>query len=133
MKAIFSIGLFAVLLTGCAEKAEYEEAVLQLMEEDKDIKDYQLNPEQMTACVVQTTAAKMPGALVFGPDRRQAYINYTKMLMLEKSEDPKKTLDELKEEFGSARALADARLNYAQSVYNCVTNLVSKTEEEMEK
>lgn len=128
MKKIFLV-LITVLVAGCAEKAEYEKAVLEQMAKDKDIQDYKIEPEIMVSCVVDTSSKNMPGLVPFDPERRQAYQNYTKMLKLNESADPKKTLDELREVFGSPKALADAHSNYAESVYECVSNLVTSKED----
>ena len=130
MKKILLV-LVALFVTGCAEKAEYEQAVLEQMVKDKDIQDYNIAPERMVECVVETSAKKMPGMVPFDPDRRQAYINYTHMLKLSESEDPKKTLDELRAAFGDPRALADAHANYAESVVQCLSGLVTSEEEGM--
>ncbi|QPK62613.1 hypothetical protein IVG45_17425 [Methylomonas sp. LL1] len=125
--------LAALLLVGCAEKAEYEQAVLEQVTQDKDSKDYNIKPEKMVDCVVATTAKKMPGLVPIDPTRRQAYINYTKMLKLNSSADPKKTMDELREAFGSPKELAEAHANFAESMVECLSGLVSGTEEESMK
>ena len=58
-------GLVLVIMAGCAEKQEYEQVVVEQMQVDKDIKDYKIEPEIMTKCVVQTTADKMPGLFAY--------------------------------------------------------------------
>ncbi len=118
-----------LVLSGCSEKQEYEKAILEQMKVEKDIKDYKISPEDMTECVVATSSKDMPGLIPIDPERRQAYKNYIKMLELNTSADPKKTLEELRAEFGSAKALADAHTNYAESVVECVSGLVTGTEE----
>ena len=123
------ITLIAFLVIGCSEKAEYEKAVLEQMTKDKDIADYHIAPNEMVECVVATSSKEMPGLVPIDPDRRQAYINYTKMLKLSESTDPQKTLEELRKDFGDPRALADAHANYAESVVNCMSGLVTGTEE----
>jgi len=121
--------LVALSAVGCSEKADYEKAVLEQMKKDKDIADYHIDPEEMVKCVVSTSANEMPGILPIDPDRRQAYINYTKMLKLSDSTDPQKTLEELRKDFGDPRELANAHANYAESVVNCMSGLVTGTEE----
>lgn len=132
MKKILVI-MATVLLAGCAEKAEYEQAVLEQMQKEKDIKDYNIEPMKMVECVVATSSKDMPGMIPIDPDRRQAYINYTKMLKLSGSEDPKKTLDMLRQDFGSPKELAEAHANYAESVVECMSGLVTGTEANMNK
>lgn len=129
MKKLLLISLSALLLSGCADKKEYEETVLQQMQMEKDIKDYKLSPERMAKCVVDTSSNKMPGLFDLDPQRMMAYRNYTKMLTLTSSQDPKKTLEELRNAFGSAKELADAHTNYTESQMDCLSALIGETEE----
>ncbi len=133
MKKALFILLTSIFVAGCAEKAEYEQAVLEQMKKDQDIKDYKIDPMIMVQCVVDTSSKKMPGLVAFDPARRETYINYTKMLKLYESNDPKKTLEELRNSFGSPKDLADAHANYAESVVECVSSLVAAEEEGMEQ
>lgn len=124
------LALAVLLLPACAEKNQYEQAVLEQMQADPDIKDYHLDPEEMTSCVVDMTSKKMPGIFPFEPRRKPYYIGYTRMLTLKQSEDPKKVLSELTELFGSSKELARAHRNYADSVLFCIQSLVSESEED---
>jgi len=117
-----------LLLVGCSEKQEYSQAVLEQMKGEKDVKDYNIDPQNMTECVVETSSGKMPGLLPFDPERRQAYKNYVRMLEMNKSSDPKNALEELRQAFGSPKNLADAHSNYAESVVDCLSGLVTSTE-----
>ncbi len=132
MKKILAV-VAMLVLAGCAEKQEYEQAVLEQMKTEKDIKDYNIDPEKMTDCVVQTSAGNMPGLIPIDPERRTAYKNYAKMLKLSSSSDPKKTLEELRGDFGSPKALADAHSNYTESMMECIQGLVTSTEPEEAK
>lgn len=132
MKKVLLV-LMVVFVAGCAEKAEYEQAVLEQVSKDKDIQDYKIEPEKMVQCIVETSSKDMPGMVAFDPERRQAYKNYTKMLKLYEANDPKKELDNLREAFGSPKALADAHSNYAESMVECVSGLVTSEEEGMKK
>jgi hypothetical protein len=129
MKKIY-LSIMLILLTGCEAKQEYEQAVLEQMQQEKDIKDYKIDPVKMAKCVVGISGTHMPGMFPFDPDRMTAYKNYTKMLKLNNANDPKKTLEELRVDFGSAKGLADAHSNYTESMVECITSLVSETEEE---
>ncbi|NBV75310.1 MAG: hypothetical protein EBR59_04950 [Methylococcaceae bacterium] len=119
-------------LTGCAEKQEFEQVVLEKMKIEKDIKDYKIDPEEMTKCVTSKTAMKMDGIFPGDPRRMQAYKNYIKMITLTESSDPKKTLDELRTDFGSPKGLADAHANYAESIVECLSGLVTGEEEKIQ-
>ena len=129
MKKLLLISLCALLLPACADKKQYEQAVLEQMQKEADIKDYKITPEYMTKCVVDTTAQNMPGIFAFDPKRLMAYRNYTKMLNLTKSVDPKKTLEELRTDFGSAKDLAEAHTNYTESLMECYSAVISESEE----
>ena len=129
MKKILLLSLAALLLPACADKNQYEQAVLEQMKKETDIKDYKITPEYMAKCVVATTAQKMPGIFAFDPNRLTAYRNYTKMLTLTESQDPKKVLEELRTDFGSAKELVEARANYTESLMECYTAVISESEE----
>jgi hypothetical protein len=124
MKKLLLILLLPVFLVACADKNHYEQAVLEEMEKEQEIKEYKIDPAHMAKCVIDTTYLKMPGFFVFDPDRLQAYRNYAKMLTLAKSKDPKKTFEELGKEFGSPQELAKARTNYTESIMDCYTAIM---------
>jgi hypothetical protein len=129
MKKLLLLSLSALLLPACADKKQYEQAVLEQMQKEQDIKDYKIAPEYMTECVVEKTAQNMPGVFPLDPKRLTAYRNYTKMLTLSKSADPKKTLEELRTDFGTAKDLADAHTNYTESLVECYSVVISESEE----
>ena len=129
MKKLLLISLSALLLPACADKNQYEQAVLEQMQKEQDIKDYKITPEYMTKCVVEKTSQNMPGVFPLDPKRLTAYRNYTKMLTLSKSADPKKTLEELRTDFGSAKDLAEAHTNYTESLVECYSVVISESEE----
>ena len=129
MKKLLLISLSALLLPACADKNQYEQAVLAQMQKEQDLKDYKITPEYMTKCVVENTSENMPGIFALDPKRLMAYRNYTKMLTLSSSADPKKTLDELRTDFGSPKDLAEAHNNYTESLVECYSVVISKSEE----
>lgn len=129
MKKLLLISLSALLLSGCADKEQYEQTVLDQMQLEKDVKDYKLSPERMAKCVIATTEKNMPGFFPFDPKRLMAYRNYTKWLTLSSSKDPKKTIEELNADFGSPKEFAEARTNYTESQMECLSALIGETEE----
>ena len=126
MKKILLLTLAALILPGCAEKSQYEQAVLEQVQQDQDIKDYKLDPERMARCVVDLTSSKMPGMFPYDPKRLEAYRNYSKMLTLNKAEHPEQVLAELRNDFGSPKALAEAHSNYTESMMNCIASLLAE-------
>jgi len=83
--------------------------------------------------VVDTSSGRMPGVFAFDPARMMAYRNYAKMLNLTKAEDPKKALEALRDDFGSAKELSDAHNNYSESLVECYTALISESDEKGKK
>lgn len=129
MKKLLLISLSALLLPACADKNQYEQTVLEQMQLDKDINDYKASPERMAKCVVDSTSNNMPGVFALDPKRLTAYRNYTKMLMLSSSKDPKKTLEELRGDFGSPKDLAEAHANYTESLMECLSASIAESED----
>jgi hypothetical protein len=135
MKKKSLILLCTLLLTACADKNQYEQAVLEQMQKEQDVKDYKIDPENMTKCVVAQTSEKMPGIFALDPTRLTAYRNYAKMLSLSTPKDPKATVDQkavmeqLRTDFGSPQALAEAHTNYMESVVECYSVVISKSED----
>ncbi|NOT11999.1 MAG: hypothetical protein HOP23_09245 [Methylococcaceae bacterium] len=129
MNKLLLIAVSTFFLTACADKKQYEQAVLEQMQKEQDIKDYKIDPELMTKCVVDTTSTNMPGVFALDPNRMMAYRNYAKMLNLAKSEDPKKTLDELRKDFGDEKGLSEAHANFTESMMNCYTAVLAEVED----
>lgn len=125
-KLIVAVIFFSLL--GCAEREEYKQVIKAQMMKDKDVQDYKIDPEVMASCIVDVTSKKMPGFLPIDPERRLAYINYVKMIQLNKAENPKQLLDDLRNAFGSPKGLADAHSNYAGGVVECMSGLVTNNE-----
>ncbi|MDP7536755.1 MAG: hypothetical protein QF470_02880 [Methylococcales bacterium] len=147
MKQLAFMFFCALLLTGCTdEKNQYQEHILKLMKTDQDLIDYELDPEEVTRCVVDTSGKKMIGFFSWDPRRTPIYLAYTKLIQFklnlttlsnqaEKNpqNDPKNELNELRELFGSAQALADAHRNFSDSVLGCFESLTSKTDPDNKK
>ena len=130
MKKRLLIFSFALFLSACADQNQYKEAVLVEMQKEQDIKDYKIDPQNMTDCVVDLSSKNMRGLFPFDPARMTAYRNYTTMLTLTQSENPKETLTQLAKDFGSSKALIEARVNYSESIGNCLASILMKTEEQ---
>ncbi|MGR9099264.1 MAG: hypothetical protein ACU826_01730 [Gammaproteobacteria bacterium] len=131
MKKLLLIFIPAFLLSACyEEKTHFEQAVLHQMQADEDIKDYHLDTERMTQCVVEMTSDKMPGLFPFDPRRESFYEGYAKMLELKTSKNPQAVLKELRDLFGSGKAVAEAHTHYSESTFHCINTLVSETEDD---
>jgi len=129
MKNILMLCGIVVFLTACSDKQQYEQAVLERMKTERDVADYHIDPQYMTECIVDLSTEKMPGIFNYDPYRLKAYRNYAKMLNVTKTEDPKKTLEELRQDFGSPKKLSEAHANYTESVMNCFAAIIMESEE----
>jgi len=129
MKKPIFICISALLLTACTDKQQYEQAVLEQIKQEQDVKDYKIEPEKLTVCVVGLSSENMPGLFPLDPIRMTAYRNYTKMLTLNKSTDQKKTLEELRTDFGTPKGLVEARANYTESLMECIASHIARSED----
>ncbi len=130
MKKTILIFFSVLFLSACADKENYQKAVLEQMQSDQDVKDYKMDPEYLSKCIVESSSKNMPGLFPFDPERLTAYRNYVKMLELKTSKDPKAVMDQLRKDFGSAKALADAHTNYTESVMECISAVSTEGEKE---
>jgi len=130
MKKLILICASTLFLTACADKQNYEEAILSQMQTEQDLKDYNIDPEKMVKCVVDLSSKDMPGVFAYDPARLTAYQNYTTMLSMSTAEDKQSKLEELRSLFGSPRELAKAHANYTESVMNCIASIIMKSEDE---
>jgi hypothetical protein len=128
MNKILLICTSILFLTACADKQNYEQAVLAEMQTEQDLKDYKIDPEHMMKCVVELASKKMQGLFPVDPKRLTAYQNYTKMLSMSSAEDKQKKLEELRSLFGSPKELAKAHSNYTESVMNCLAAIIMESE-----
>lgn len=135
MKKLLLICISVLLLPACADKEQYEAAVLAEMQAEQDVKDYNIDPAQMAECVVDVSSKNMPGSFPLDPARLTAYQNYTKMLSMSTAKDKQKTFNELRSTFGSPKELAEAHSNYTDSIMNCYSVIIDRVtgEEEAEE
>ena len=131
MKQLALIIFFAIFLSGCYdEKKQYEQAVLEQISADQDIKDYQIDSEEMMRCVVDTSSKNMVGIFSLDPRRKPIYAGYAQLITLKTAKDPQKKLKELQDVFGSAQEVSNAHRNYSESVFTCVQTLVLEQDPE---
>ncbi|MCK5478471.1 MAG: hypothetical protein KAI44_06115 [Methylococcales bacterium] len=132
MKKIFLVCISIFLLPACADKENYEAAVLAEMQAEQDVKDYNIDPEEMAECVVDVSSKKMPGLFPYDPDRLTAYQHYTKMLSMRTTKNKKEMLEELRSTFGSPKELAEAHNNFTDSMLNCISVFIQRATEKEE-
>ena len=134
MKKFLLIVMSGCLLTGCGskEKEAFEQVLIEQFEQDSDMKDYNILPEDMAACVID-------GIRVPGPpwgDARQAahYQAYTQLVVMRKQ--PSIAAEALKNAqtvFGSVKAATAATLSISDNTMRCLTVIVGKGQNTGEK
>ncbi|MDO8939629.1 MAG: membrane lipoprotein lipid attachment site-containing protein [Methylicorpusculum sp.] len=129
-KLLFLCGA-VLLLSGCQERTAYEQAVMEQIKNEQDVKDYKLDPEVVTRCIVDLSSANMGGIFNYDPRRLEAFRSYAKMLTLKDAKNPQQVMEELRTEFGSPKGLAEAHRNYTESTMNCFASLIMSSEEEV--
>ncbi len=132
-KKLFLSSICLLFITACEDKQKYEAAVLAQMQTEQDVKDYNIDPEDMTECIVNVTSDNMPGAFPLDPERLTAYQNYTKMLKMSSATDKKKAFDELRNTFSDPIQLRDAHSNYTESMMECINIFIQRAEEDAEE
>jgi len=132
MKKLALISLSVLTLTACSDRDEYKQTIFDLVSNDEDIRSYHLDPATVTDCIFDLSTKNMPGVLPFEPRRQETYAGYTKMISLKTSKDPAKVLADLRESFGSAKALSEAHMNYSESYLECISTVTNMELDEEE-
>lgn len=131
MKKPLLLLIASSLLAGCGskDKEAFEQALIKQFENDSDMKDYNIPPEDMAACVLD--GIRVPGP-PWGNDKQAAYYQaYTKLLAVR--EQPAIAAQALKDAetvFGSAKQATAAALRISESTMQCLTVIVGKNEGE---
>jgi hypothetical protein len=133
MKKLVLISLSILTLASCSERDEYRQTILDLVNNDDDVRSYHIDPEKIADCILDMSSKKMPGILPFEPRRTKAYIGYTKMIALKTSHKPAEVLNDLRKIFGSAKGLAAAHMNYSESYLECLATLTNRALDEKDK
>jgi hypothetical protein len=135
MKKLLLLSITALTLVGCADKNNYEAAVIADLKREavQDPKDYKVDPDKMADCIVNMSSQNMHGLFAFDPERLTAYRNYAKMLAIPNAADPKKAMEELHNDFGSAQEFSAARTNYIESQLECLATFVASSDEKVQK
>lgn len=128
MKKLLLSCVYIFLFVACTDKNQYEQAILTQLKNEQDIKDYAINPEEMTDCIVESTSKKMPGLFPLDPERMMAYRYYTAVLSMSTKKDKKQAFNELRSKLGTPELLRNARSNYTESFMTCINIFVQRLE-----
>ena len=125
------IVMSCLLLIACTEDQDkFEATVLVNAQKDQDLKDYNIDPERMTECIMDKTGKTAPGLFPFSPKRMTYYKAMSQLLSIKDSKDPAKTLAEAQAAFGTKKEAMQAFIKHSSNVMDCVSALTfQKTEE----
>jgi hypothetical protein len=128
MKKLLLALLASAALAGCGrqERLSLEEALLEKMRADSELKDYKISPEDMTACVVEEISSNLP---VLAVDvRRGAYFEaYAKFIS---ATNPLKAIEEEAQLFGSVAEARKAAMGVTDHIMTCMGRLIDQRQPE---
>lgn len=129
-KLVFAL-LAAAALTGCGrqEKLTLEQALLAKMEADSDLKDYKIDPKDMTGCVLEEIAQSLP---VMPVDTRRGtyYEAYAKFLTITNPQEAQKAIDDAVPLFGSVKEARKAAFSITEHIVSCMGRLTDQNQPE---
>jgi hypothetical protein len=128
MKGKFSLVLVLALLAACAgkEQSDLREALLAKLQDDSDLKDYNLDPGEIADCVVNDLTDDLPGFP--GDPRRKQYLTaYARFYSVKGSGDFEKVAEEYKDLFGSVKAAHQAALRMTDYIMTCMGQAIERS------
>lgn len=122
-----SLILLALLipLSGCASEArqEYERVLAAKLAKDPDLKDYNLDPNEVAACVTDRVAAELPGFP--GSPAREPY--WRAHILFQEAKNPleaRQAIEKAAEVFGSKREASRAAFGVTSHIMVCIGELI---------
>lgn len=122
MKKLLIAMLVASALSACGrqEKLTLEQALLEKLQADSDLKDYKIDPKDMTDCVVAEIAQSLP-VLPMDPQRGAFFQAYASFVS---STNPLKAIDDATPLFGSKQEARKAALSVTEHIMSCMGRLL---------
>lgn len=128
MKKIIVLLFAALCLTACPgrqEQMNLKEALNAKLQDDPDLKDYKINPSEITDCVVDSIADSLPG-LPGDPRHARYFQAYAKFLSVKSETDIENAMKEFKDLFGSEKAARTAAVGVTDHIMTCMGVAISK-------
>lgn len=129
--------VIAALLTlaacGQKEKISLEEALLTSLKNDQDLKDYNLDPQEVANCTLDAISDSLP-VMPTDPRRAQYFEAYALFLSAPSSpENAHKMIEGQKELFGSIQAARQAAMSVTDHIMTCMGLLIAARDPEGQK
>lgn len=125
MKNILILILTAVLLTSCAnkERNQFQEKLAAHLATDPDLKDYNLDPNEVAECVTSQIAKTLPG-FRGTPARKPYWEAYLAFESARTSDEALATIKKYKDVFGSEQKASAAAMGITQYIMACMGKLI---------
>ncbi len=125
MKKISIFILAALLLSACAskERDQFQEKLAARLATDPDLKDYNLDPEEVAECVTSQIAKTLPG-FRGTPARKPYWEAYLAFESARNSDEALAAVRQYKDVFGSEQKASAAAMNITQYIMACMGKLI---------
>ncbi len=125
MKKLLILILSSLLLAGCAstERGEFEEKLAARLATDPDLKDYNLNANEIAECVVSEIAKTLPG-FRGTPARKPYWEAYAAFESARNTDEALSTVKKYKDVFGSEQKASAAAMEVTQYIMFCMGKLI---------
>lgn len=125
MKKLSILILGALLISGCAneERNQFQDKLAARLATDPDLKDYQIDSNELAECVVSEIAKTLPG-FRGTPARRpywQAYLNFESA---RNGGEASQAIQQAKDIFGSEQKASAAALSITEYIMHCMGKLI---------
>ena len=119
--------IVALTLFGCnrKEKTGLHDVLVEKFKDDQDLKDYNLDPQDIADCVVDEISASLPG-FAGDPRRPRFFEAYARFLNVKSQADAEKSLQEFKDLFGSEENARTAATSITDHVMTCMGKSIEK-------
>ncbi|MFN3918721.1 MAG: hypothetical protein ACK4JF_00340 [Methylohalobius sp.] len=125
MKKLFILTLTAVLLSACEskERSEFQQKLAARLATDPDLKDYNLDPNEVAECVTSEIAKTLPG-FRGSPARKPYWEAYAAFENARTTEEALATVKQYQTVFGTEKLASAAALGITEHIMNCMGNLI---------
>ncbi len=125
MKKLVILTLTAVLLSACAskERDEFQQKLAARLATDPDLKDYNLDPNEVAECVTSEIAKTLPG-FRGSPARKPYWEAYAAFESARTTGEALTTVKRYKDVFGSEQRASAAALSITEYIMHCMGNLI---------
>lgn len=124
MKKLLIAMLAATALIACGrqEKLTLEQALLEKMQADSDLKDYKIDPQEMTECVIAEISKSLP-VMPLDNQRGLYFEAYAKFVS---ATNPTKAIEDAVPLFGSIKEARVAALSITDHIMYCMERLMDQ-------